>query len=706
MVDPTDERESAGDRETEPRFAAKYELALVFALALAARGLHLVQASASPLFRGLVSDAHTFDEWARTIAGGDWVGHEVFYQAPLYPYFLGSLYATVGRDLVLVRVVQACFGALACVLLAQAAGRLFGRGALRIAGVMLALYPPAIFFDGLIQKSALDGVLGAALIAALVHFLVSDPRRRTFTGAIIGVLLGLFALTRENTMIFVPLIAAWMIVISTGETRRVRWIAPAVMCAMFLVTLAPVAARNHAVGGGFAPTTWNAGANFYIGNSQTSNGTYVPLRIGRADPAYERHDALDLAAQALGHPVTPGEASGYWFGEAWRFIRDDTGGWLRLVAWKIGLASNVHEIGDAEDLYFTERTCWFVRGLDTFWNFGVLLPLAAAGIVATWSKRRELWIFHALLGAVFVGLVAFFVFGRFRYPAVPYLVLFAAGGIVEIARRVRLRRWPALVVPCAVLLGAAVVSNLPLVARDQLAYAGYLNTAKAAAQLGRDVEAMAAFRQALELEPQSVEAHLGIAKQLLGAGRNEESLAELRESHRLVPTDPDVLVELGKGFVLVGDLDGARKSYEEALRAWPDHPAALSALGALEVLTDMAATGLEKMRAAVKAAPDDSNLAREFAFMLLLCPDPMLRDPREAVRVAEQAVSRATFDRPYALQVLSEAHAACGDNARALDAAERGLADARERGIASLVSIFEQSCSELRAATSRPREAR
>ena len=46
-----------------------------------------------------MGDSRGYDEWARRIAGGDWLGHEVFYQAPLYPYLLGVIYAIAGRHL-------------------------------------------------------------------------------------------------------------------------------------------------------------------------------------------------------------------------------------------------------------------------------------------------------------------------------------------------------------------------------------------------------------------------------------------------------------------------------------------------------------------------------------------------------------------------------------------------------------------------------
>src|SRR5262245_64077585 len=103
-----------------------------------------------------MGDSHGYDEWAQRIAAGDWLGHEVFYQAPLYPYLLGVTYAIAGRSLLVVRIVQALIGSASCVLLALAGTRLFSPRVGVTAGVMLALYAPAVFFDGLLERSPLD----------------------------------------------------------------------------------------------------------------------------------------------------------------------------------------------------------------------------------------------------------------------------------------------------------------------------------------------------------------------------------------------------------------------------------------------------------------------------------------------------------------------------------------------------------------------
>ena len=93
----------------------------IFALALTLRVVHMWQMRSSPFFAVLMGDARGYDEWAQRIVGGDWIGRDVFYQAPLYPYFLALIYSFSGHSPILVRLVQAVMGSCSCVLVAAAA---------------------------------------------------------------------------------------------------------------------------------------------------------------------------------------------------------------------------------------------------------------------------------------------------------------------------------------------------------------------------------------------------------------------------------------------------------------------------------------------------------------------------------------------------------------------------------------------------------
>src|ERR1044071_2524760 len=72
---------------------------VIFSAALSLRLLYLFQIQTIPLFYFLAGDGRTYDEWAQRIAAGDWVGSGVFYQPPLYPYFLAALQVMFGHNL-------------------------------------------------------------------------------------------------------------------------------------------------------------------------------------------------------------------------------------------------------------------------------------------------------------------------------------------------------------------------------------------------------------------------------------------------------------------------------------------------------------------------------------------------------------------------------------------------------------------------------
>jgi len=344
---------------------------LIFAVALAVRAIELWELEGSALLEFVLGDAKNYVAWGLDIASGNWLGDETFYQAPLYPYFLGTLFSIFGEDLFAVRIFQLFVGAASCALLSLAGWRFFSKSAGIAAGFMLAIYAPAFYADAMIQKSVLDIFL-VCMSLWLLSVISTRLDGRACLG--LGLALGTMMLSRENALVFPFVLVPWLL-LRDGRSRRQR----STMVALFLtgisLVLFPVALRNWVVGGEFHLTTSQFGHNLYIGNNPAADGTYAPLLPGRGDPRIERQDAIDLAESALGRTLTPSEVSGFYTERALRYIREDPIDWLALMSRKVALVFTSIEMVDTEDQYTHAESSVVLQGL--YRDPGRLLRLRA-----------------------------------------------------------------------------------------------------------------------------------------------------------------------------------------------------------------------------------------------------------------------------------------------------------------------------------------
>ena len=155
-----------------------------------------------------MGDARRYHEWGAEIASGNWLGTETFYQAPLYPYFIGVLYWVFGVGQTTVRIAQAVLGAASAVLLAFAGRRLFSPKIGLLSGLLFAVYAPAVFYDEIIQKTALGSFLTCAMLAAAAS--VTHRPRKIWRWGVLGVLMGALMLTRENALVLAGLLPIWL----------------------------------------------------------------------------------------------------------------------------------------------------------------------------------------------------------------------------------------------------------------------------------------------------------------------------------------------------------------------------------------------------------------------------------------------------------------------------------------------------------------
>ncbi len=678
----------------ERRRADSQRAFLAIALtALIVRALYLWQVSSAPLFGVLLMDGASYDAWARRIAAGEWIGSEVFYQAPLYPYFLALLKLVFGDGLWPIPIAQALLGSLSCGLLFLAGQSFFSRRAGLVAGFTLALYPPAIFFDGLIQKAALGGVLVTALLALLgrAHRTASAK-----TWLACGATLGALMATREETLLLAPVLLVLCALrprrdLLSSRTDRIL----ACLGGIALILL-PIAARNAYVGGEFVLTTAQAGPNFYIGNHEGASGVYEPLRPARSHTPLEREDARELAELGAGRKLSPSEVSNWWFKQSLEWIASHPGAWFALLGRKFALALNAYEVPDYEGQEYYAEHSGLLRALGWVLHFGVVFPLAAAGAYLSWPRRKELRMLHVVFLTLVAGCVLFYVFGRYRYPLAPIAILFAAAGVFLAREHGLERNRRKLAIAGAVALLAAIGSNVPLVdAQAQLAMS-YSNAGAALIDAGRGAAAVEQLRRSVELDDDA-DTRANLSAALLAAGQAPEALVHARRALELRPEDPILLQRLGQALHASGDERGAIDTLKRSIQAWPANPESWEALVQVFVAREDWMRALETARNAVRYNPDDIGTSLSLAFLLATAADVSYRSPAEAVQIAQELEKRTKGADLRVLDVLGVALASAGRNAEAQDKFEQAARAADASGQPELAERIRASAAALQS---------
>ena len=525
-----------------------WQVVALSVIALIVRLVYVWQIRPSPFFEILLGDARGYDAWAQQIAAGDWAGHGVFYQAPLYPYFLGTIYSIAGRDLLLARICQAMIGATACALLALAGRRLHSERVGLFAGLALAIYAPAIFFDGLLQKSVLD-VFFMCLVLWLLSGLLDNPGTpsRWFS---LGLALGGLTLTRENGLVlFVPILVWRLLQLDVSwQSQTLKSTMVAFTLGLMLVLL-PVAVRNRVVGGEWHMTTAQFGPNFYLGNNPDADGTAGFLRQGRGAVEFERHDATELAQAAEGRNLTPHEVSNYWTGQALAYIRANPWAWLKLEARKLRLLGNAAELIDTESQDSYEEWSRVLSTTAVVGHFGVLAPLAVLGVIAGWSDRRRLWLYWAMAATYAASVLLFFVSARYRLPLVPILILIAAAGLSRLPTFIRAAGRATAAVAAACIVAVAAFVNWPLWPAAVMRAATENNLGNALQDAQRFHDAESHYKRAIEIQPDYAPAYVNLGAALLAQDRPEAAIDVYERATPFTPDDVDLDTRMGVAFL-------------------------------------------------------------------------------------------------------------------------------------------------------------
>jgi 4-amino-4-deoxy-L-arabinose transferase-like glycosyltransferase len=519
---------------------------IIVAAAAAVRAVYLVQISQWPFFYYPVLDSRTQYHWGEILARTYGVGSsDVLGKAPLYAYFLAFNVWFGGGDqasLYSARALQLLLGALTCGIVYLIGRRVFGVRAGLAAGLVAVLYSPALFREGQLLDTGLATFLAASFLLALVGAL-DKPSVWRWLGC--GLLLALLGLTRPNMLLLAPvglgLLLAWLR--KGREPEQVRAMAVAFVVGVGLPVLM-ITVRNWYLSDAFVPIATNGGVNFHTGNNPQSDG-YSPVPSGIA---WERTWYEALAADK----VEPQEQDGYWLRQGLLFWRRQPGRAMGLLVKKACLYWGAYEIPNNVSYGWGRAHSSALRVVPL--TFAVVGPLGLLGLVLGGWRSRQAWVVTLFVLTQMVGVIAFFVAGRYRMPALPALYALSGFAVVELARLAGARRWGGL----AAALGALVVFGLLVngdlygVGRARGANRDWYYLAQSYMAAEDRERTREALRRAVEQNPRDADAYALLGMVEASAGEAEKAAGQLRKALEVAPDFTRAALQLSELHLVRG----------------------------------------------------------------------------------------------------------------------------------------------------------
>ena len=577
----------------------------MFLLAWIWRVLYLQRLSHTVLAGDLTEDARTYWTWSGILIERGFLGRNPFFLGPLYPYVLAVL-RLLGASVGAVLQVQALWGALAAVLLADAARRL-ARPAIGLAiGAIVAVHPMAVFFDGLVLMESLLFFLEALLLWWVVRAgeAPAGVRPLFLTGVLIAILAEGRATSALLLLPAVLFLLPWRrdadlargtaregavpAPVATGPSARPRpgpGIARAglALAAGFALVALPVAARTWVVSHEWIPFTYNFGFNLYAGNHPGATGTFhsitethliSPVGEIREDGAIEA-DGREYLAKTEGVTLAARASSDYWAAKAWGWMREHPGDAARLTLRKLGMMWSRREYAQIESADEFNRLAGPL-GLAGLGSFALLGALALPGLVLAWGRGRAARFVAGYVVVLTLAVLPFFVVDRYRHHLIPGVVLLAAltlGRAWTLARTRDARRLA--VLAAGALAGLALTfAPGPAISARKFEWGLAFDIGSRWLARGRPDLAAESFERAVRLEPgggaftrgathatERADLYYNYGLALRALGRESEATAWFERAVAVAPDRAPALRALADARLRAGDAARAESLY-------------------------------------------------------------------------------------------------------------------------------------------------
>ncbi len=526
----------------------------------------------------LLADALYYQARSLYFMTGIWQQEEAFFMSPAYPMLLGVWYKMTAPDPALgwARILNMALSGGTLALLVCATREFWGRGAALCAGLLWALAEVVIFYEQTVLMEISAGFATMAALFAAARLAGPRDGERSPGGLVAmglaaGVLTGISALFRGNTLALAPLVAA-MPLVAAGSTLlpRHRILSACAVVLGTILPLLPIAAHNARAEKDFVFLTSNMGMNLFIGNNPRAVGVYEeppttslePRGLYAAREYYRRDD------------VSSREINDYWMHESAKFLSGPIGPQITLMRRKLLILFFHH---DFPQIYHHRAMLDEVPVLRLpFLGWGTFYPLAAAGAVFAWRRRD--WSLRVFIGAMILlplSILPFFITERYRLAFAPPFIVMAGIGASSFARMVLMKRpWTEWRSPLAAFALLAFASWPAWITMDPR----FTHLKGQLAEPGPELRA--ALYILVEDYDRAEELLTSVPPEQLGAvglfslagiiakvhgGDACRAMRLLQMAERQQPGQWEILVELGQTAAQCGDIKEARRAFEAAL---------------------------------------------------------------------------------------------------------------------------------------------
>lgn len=168
------------------------------------------------------------------------------------------------------------------------------------------------------------------------------------------------------------------------------------------------------------------------------------------------------------------------------------------------------------------------------------------------------------------------------------------------------------------------------------------------------------------------------------------------------PVDARTHYALGQSFASQGKAERALDQLREAVRLDPTFADAYGGLGSLMIGQHRYREARRVLDDGLRRDPNNIEVLRNLAWLLAACPDPLERDGRTALKLAERACRVTGYKDPFSLRVLAAAQAEVGQLDEAARTVEKAITLAEAEGQQQVLADWRSWFDALRKHPARP----